>query len=251
MRHSLVWVLLLGFIAGAKAATPEPADLCMSAVAGAEKLHQTPPRMLGAIATAESGRVIAGRVAPWPWTIDVAGEGKFFATKAEAVEAVQSLQAAGVQSIDVGCMQINLMQHPHAFGSLDEAFDPVANAQYGAQFLSELHHELADWDSAVAAYHSRTAAIGVSYAQRVLAIMPGAAQPHVALDPALVSAPVIDPYHVRTKSFDRVIAANDALRARRLAAMGLTHSAIPTRLADRGAAARRPGARTLEGRAIS
>ena len=32
-------------------------------------------------------------------------------------------------------MQINLMHHPDAFASLDEAFEPGRNVAYGAKFL--------------------------------------------------------------------------------------------------------------------
>ena len=45
-------------------------------------------------------------------------------TRQQAVAAVQALQARGVRSIDVGCLQVNLMYHPIAFASLDDAFDP-------------------------------------------------------------------------------------------------------------------------------
>ena len=93
---------------------------------------------------------------PWPWTINAEGTGRFFESKAEAIAAVEALQARGVRSIDVGCMQVNLMHHPHAFASLDEAFDPQANAAYGARFLSALHHDLGAWPAATAAYHSQT-----------------------------------------------------------------------------------------------
>jgi hypothetical protein len=67
---------------------------------------------------------------PWPWAIDADGVGQFFATKAQAVAAVAALQAQGVHSIDVGCMQVNLMHHPDAFMSLDQAFDPTANTAF-------------------------------------------------------------------------------------------------------------------------
>ncbi len=36
----------------------------------------------------------------------------------------------GVQSIDVGCFQINMYYHPGAFATLEQAFDPRANAAY-------------------------------------------------------------------------------------------------------------------------
>ena len=61
------------------------------------------------------------------------GQGFYYDTKVEAVAAVRAMQARGIRSIDVGCMQVNLMFHPDAFVSLDEAFDPMANARYAAK----------------------------------------------------------------------------------------------------------------------
>ena len=75
----------------------------------------------------------------WPWTVDADGEGIFFDTKAQAVAwARKALASGAVTYLDVGCMQIDLRMHPHAFRNLDEAFDPTANAAYGARYLREL-----------------------------------------------------------------------------------------------------------------
>lgn len=63
------------------------------------------------------------------------GKGRYFATKEEAVRAVKKLQAQGVKSIDVGCMQINLAYHGDAFDSIEDALDPETNVTYGAKFL--------------------------------------------------------------------------------------------------------------------
>jgi hypothetical protein len=49
-----------------------------------------------------------------------------------------AFEAAGITSLDVGCLQVNLAQHPDAFSTLAAAFDPVANADYGAAFLTSL-----------------------------------------------------------------------------------------------------------------
>ena len=80
---------------------------------------------------------------------------------------MRTLQARGVRSIDVGCMQVNLMHHPDAFASLDEAFDPVANARYAARFLSALFRQTGDWSLATANYHSANADRGEDYQRRV------------------------------------------------------------------------------------
>jgi hypothetical protein len=149
---------------------PEPSRLCVTAIGAAERAQRTPARLLAAIARVESGRADprGGAVQPWPWTINAEGTGRFFESKAEAIAAVETLQARGVRSIDVGCMQVNLMYHPHAFASLDDAFDPQANAAYGARFLSALHHDLGAWPAATAAYHSQTEKLGTDYARKVM-----------------------------------------------------------------------------------
>ncbi len=64
-------------------------------------------------------------------------------------------------------MQINLAQHPGAFASLDEAFDPVTNVAYGGNFLQALFRQRGDWPTAIAAYHSSTPSIGADYLKRV------------------------------------------------------------------------------------
>ena len=167
------------------------AESCLPGIAAAERQFALPPKLLNAIGIVESGRTdpASGLVAPWPWTINAAGTDHIFASKAEAVAAVAALQQAGTRSIDVGCLQINLMHHPDAFASLDEAFDPAANTSYGARFLSALYRETGSWPLAAAAYHSRTQEIGASYQTRVMAIWPlagqfGAATPRPSAKPA-------------------------------------------------------------------
>jgi Transglycosylase SLT domain len=160
--------LLLLFAVAAGPSPPPP--LCDAAISGAETEARLPPRMMSAIAEVESGRLDAkGALHPWPWTINAEGQGQFFATKAAAIAAVRALQAKGVRSIDVGCMQVNLMHHPHAFASLDEAFDPSSNAAYAARFLNSLYAASGSWLQAVAAYHSETPAIGAAYQRLVMA----------------------------------------------------------------------------------
>ena len=130
-----------------------------------------PDGFLAAIARVESGRPdpVTGVLFAWPWTVNEEGVGSFYATQAEAVAAVRALQARGVRSIDVGCMQVNLMHHPEAFGSIEQAFDPVANAAYAAGFLVSLFGQMGSWPLAAAAYHSQTPTLGSAYQKRVLA----------------------------------------------------------------------------------
>jgi hypothetical protein len=153
------------------AVAPSPGGPCRAAIEAAESAHHIPDAFLSAIARVESGRTdpATGLLVPWPWTINAEGAGSFFATKAEAIAAVRTLQARGVRSIDVGCLQVNLLQHPEAFASLDQAFDPAANAGYAAGFLVALFGGTHSWPLAAAAYHSQTATLGAAYQRRVLA----------------------------------------------------------------------------------
>ena len=155
-------------------ATAAQGVLCRSAVAAAERNSGIPAQLLAAIARVESGRrdPLTGAMHPWPWTVNAEGQGFFYDTKAEAIAAVQAMQARGVRSIDVGCGQINLMHHPDAFPSLEVALDPQANAAYAARFLKELFARIGDWGKAAAAYHSATPELGAEYQQKVLEVWP-------------------------------------------------------------------------------
>ncbi len=145
--------------------------LCRGAIAAAEHAGAIPPLLMAAIGRVESGRrdPVSGVTTPWPWTINADGQGSFYDTKAQAIAAERALQARGVRSIDVGCMQVNLMHHPDAFAGLDQAFDPSDNAAYAARFLNELHAQTNDWPRAAAQYHSSTPGLAVAYQAKVLA----------------------------------------------------------------------------------
>ncbi len=160
-------ILLLAFYLHAGAAR---ANECESAGAAGEQAMGLPADLLVAVGRVESGRRGAdGRVAPWPWSVNAAGEGHYLASAAEAVALVQSLQARGVRSIDVGCFQVNLLFHPDAFATLAAAFDPAANALAAARFLHALHDATQDWDAAVGRYHSADPGLGIPYMRQVLA----------------------------------------------------------------------------------
>src|SRR5579875_441951 len=124
--------------AGAQATDPSAA--CERAAATAEQAHGLPAGILTAIGRVESGRrdPLTGGVRPWPWTLDGEGTGAMFPTREAAMAALADLQKAGMRSIDVGCFQVNLQQHPQAFATPADGFDPERNADYAARFLAEL-----------------------------------------------------------------------------------------------------------------
>jgi hypothetical protein len=148
-----------------------PNSPCEQAGSDAEREYALPAGLLSAIGRVESGRWDAalGRVTASPFAIDAAGQPHVTDSKEAALQQTRALQQSGLRNIDVGCFQINLQSHPTAFSNLDQAFDPTANAQYAARFLSSLHTRLGSWEDAVAAYHSATPALGVPYRQLVYA----------------------------------------------------------------------------------
>lgn len=142
--------------------------ICENFIRQHEQRNGIPEKLLSAIALIESGRSLGGNVVAWPWTINANGVPYVFDTKAEAVSKVRELQKKGIRSIDVGCMQINLMHHPDAFSSIEDAFDPEKNVAYGASFLKEKMIAQGNWQLAVAHYHSATKKFNEPYKNKVL-----------------------------------------------------------------------------------
>ena len=163
--------LVLAVPAGATPTQPDPGLACRGAIGAAEREAGIPAGLLQAIGRVESGRrdPATGRITPWPWTINAEGRGMYFPTREAAIAEVRQLQARGVRIIDVGCMQVNLHHHPHAFPTLEQAFDPLANARYAARFLTELQSTRNDWARAAGHYHSQTPERADPYRARVLA----------------------------------------------------------------------------------
>jgi hypothetical protein len=171
-RDRLHGLLLAGvlLLAWRGAAVAGDGALCQAATSAAEHSTGVPDQLLGAISRVESGRADpeTGAVRAWPWTINAQGVGHYYESKADALAAARAFQAAGIRSIDVGCTQINLMFHPDGFSSLEQAFDPGANAAYAARFLTDLFHQTGSWPHAAAAYHSQTPNLGSDYQRKVL-----------------------------------------------------------------------------------
>lgn len=129
-------------------------DACLGAILAAQDRYGIPGNLLLAVGLQEAGLKRSGKLTVWPWTVNAAGDGRMFKTADKAKEWVRARQAAGVDSIDVGCMQVNLRWHPDAFVSLDQAFDPVANVDYAARFLKDLYSRTGNWMKAAGSYHS-------------------------------------------------------------------------------------------------
>ncbi len=158
---------LLLLISGPVFAEPsEVSAICDASSAAAAAERGMPADVLYAITLTETGRSRAGRLQPWPWTVNMEGAGFWFDTRAEAMAYVQEKFDTGARSFDVGCFQINYKWHHQNFDSLEQMFDPMANARYAAKFMSELFDESADWTLAAGMYHSRNETYASRYRAR-------------------------------------------------------------------------------------
>jgi hypothetical protein len=184
----LIAVLFLLLLAAAPARAQSA--LCLGAIRQAEAEAGIPAGLLLAIGRVESGRREPGgsRAEPWPWTINAEGRGSFYPSREEAIAAVRAAQAGGARLIDTGCMQVNLRHHPDAFASLEEAFDPLANARYAARFLGALQQRAGSWEIAAGHYHSQTPERAEGYRARVLAAWAEERANPTAVPPAMLAA---------------------------------------------------------------
>jgi hypothetical protein len=143
--------------------------LCKDAIQKAETRYSLPRGLLLAIGRVETGRAdsVTGQIEPWPWSVQAEGKGYLFDSKPEAVRWVADALAKGIKSIDTGCLQVNLLFHPYAFSSLEQAFDPPVNVDYAARFLLQLHASTGDWYRAIGFYNSQEPVRSAAYQQRV------------------------------------------------------------------------------------
>ncbi len=134
-----------------------------------EDAFHMPSNLIKAVSVTESGRYskAAGRAVAWPWTVNAQGKGYYFNNKREAIKAVNEFRAQGIKSIDVGCMQINLMYHPEAFRNLEQAFEPKYNVGYAAKFLRDKYTQARNWRDAIGLYHNGVAELNRGYIETV------------------------------------------------------------------------------------
>lgn len=165
LAAALIW--FVSPAAPALAAQHTDMDACDQAASRASQQSQVPLDVLRAITRTETGHVRNGQFSPWPWTVNMEGKGVWFETAELARAYVYKHYKTGARSFDVGCFQLNHKWHSQAFSSLEEMFDPLANATYAAGFLAQLYAEFGNWDEAVGAYHSRTPKFAQTYKKTV------------------------------------------------------------------------------------
>lgn len=148
----LFLTLVLGSAASVVRATEDAASLCVEAARSAAEQTSVPSEALLAISVVETGRDLR----PWPWTVNLAGEGHWLASQDEAAQLVETALNEGLTNIDIGCFQLNYRWHASGFGSVEEMFDPDQNALYAARYLAKHYARTGDWALSAAAYHSAT-----------------------------------------------------------------------------------------------
>ncbi len=147
--------------------------LCLVAIADATSRYRLPPGLLGAVARVETGRPlpVTGDRQPWPWAVNADGASLFFDTRAQAVAQTQRMLAQGARFVDIGCMQVDLREHRDAFPTLQDAFNPHANADYAARLLVSLRTGKRGaergWAAASGLYHSGTPGLMEPYQAEV------------------------------------------------------------------------------------
>ncbi len=147
------------------------AAICEEAGAYAASRVGIPFAVMQALTRTETGRRLNGEFLPWPWTVNMEGQGKWFGTPAEALTFATENFDRGARSFDVGCFQVNYKWHGEAFASIEDMFDPYQNALYAAQFMASLYAELGSWTAAAGAYHSRTPEYAAKYSARFSQIL--------------------------------------------------------------------------------
>lgn len=113
-----------------------------------------PAAVLYALALQESAVNLNGRLRPWPWTLNVAGQPLRFARQTSACQALRLvLRDTDPRRVDIGLGQINWGYHRQRFASPCAALDPYRNLAVAAALLQGHYRASGDWVLAAGRYH--------------------------------------------------------------------------------------------------
>ncbi|WP_421705681.1 lytic transglycosylase domain-containing protein [Alloalcanivorax xenomutans] len=145
-------------------AGPDDGKAVPPAYTAAALRHAVPPVVLYALAHTESGTALKIGKRPWPWTLNIAGQGYRYPNRTRACQALnQALKTT--RGIDVGLGQLNIRWNPALFGSKGrfsdpcDALDPYDNLDATATLLRQRFDQddqgnnNDDWGSAAGRYH--------------------------------------------------------------------------------------------------
>ena len=130
--------------------------------------NNIPPTLFYAIALTESGqRQWSRQHRPWPWTLNVNGQGHYYPSRKAAWLALQAALATN-RNVDVGLMQVSWRYHRKGLGTSWLALDPQHNLRVSAAILQRCFTRVGDWPTAVGCYHAPNDPIRAArYQQRV------------------------------------------------------------------------------------
>jgi hypothetical protein len=142
-------LLTVGEIASASAQeVPPPAYQLAARRAG------IPVAVLYAVALQESGMRWKGRLVPWPWSLNVAGQAQRYTNRADACAGLhRALAQVPSTRVDVGLGQINLGYQKQRYAQPCDLLDPYANLTLVADILHEQHVPGENWLMAIGRYH--------------------------------------------------------------------------------------------------
>lgn len=113
-----------------------------------------PSTVLFAVALQESGIHRDGRIIPWPWSLNIAGQSRQYATQSQACAGLhQALRDVPSKRIDAGLAQINLGYQKHRYRRPCDLLDPYTNLQVAAAILREQYTPGENWLLAMGRYH--------------------------------------------------------------------------------------------------
>ncbi|MFJ4443347.1 transglycosylase SLT domain-containing protein [Pseudomonas sp. NPDC089422] len=113
-----------------------------------------PANVLFAVALQESGISLRKRRLPWPWTLNIAGRGRYYASSGEACRALLKAQLhTRTERIDVGLMQLNLGYQQRHYQQPCELLDPARNLTVAATILRQHRRIGESWIPAIGRYH--------------------------------------------------------------------------------------------------
>jgi hypothetical protein len=127
-----------------------------------------------AVALAESGKRVGALAIhrPWPWTLNIDGQGHFYPSRKAATDALFAALDAGQRSVDIGLMQISWRYHRDRLGGPAQALDPYHNLRVAAQILNACYHSRLSWGAAAGCYHAPADPLRAArYQGRVLRIL--------------------------------------------------------------------------------
>lgn len=169
IRQGFYWLILLCLLF----------EKASASVPGAYRLYaakyQVPPDVLFSVCLQESARDYQGRLLPWPWTLNVAGQGHYYSTRQEAARKLNDIITTGSCRVDIGICQVHWCSHLHNFDRPETLLDPYTNIDYAARLLRDEYQRSSGdhqerWWEAVGRYHSPgTPHLAETYRRRVKA----------------------------------------------------------------------------------